>query len=102
MKSKTLSVITLLSVSTVVMSCSREEEPDRTVSWFRQHPGERKAMVTRCADDPGRLATSPNCVNAKQAEGIEGVGSLRDLPPMGLDPNHKPGFEDDEKPRVRP
>jgi hypothetical protein len=102
MKSVTLNVVLLFSASLTVFGCSREEEPTQTVSWFQQHADERKAMVARCADDPGRLARTPNCVNAQQAESIEGIGSLRKLPPLGLDPNRKPGFEEDDKPKVRP
>ncbi|MEJ1961046.1 MAG: EexN family lipoprotein [Gammaproteobacteria bacterium] len=102
MKSTTRNVMVLLSASVMVFACSREEEPARTVSWFQQHPDERKAMVARCADDPGRLAKTPNCVNAQQAESIEGIGSFRKLPPVGLDPNYKPRFEDDGKSKPRP
>jgi hypothetical protein len=102
MKSATLNVLLVFSVAIGAVGCSREDEPARTVSWFREHPEERKAMVTRCADDPGRLGQTPNCINAKQAESIEGIGHMKDLPPLGLDPNRKPGFEDDQKPKVRP
>jgi hypothetical protein len=103
MKSTALNVVILLSASLSVLACAREEEPAQTVSWFQEHPEERRAMVARCADDPGRLAQTPNCVNARQAESIEGVGSLRKLPPMGLDPDRKPGFEEeDETAKVRP
>jgi len=102
MKSTILKVAILFSASLTVFGCSQKEEPAQTVSWFQQHPDERKATVARCADDPGRLATTPNCINAQQAESIEGIGSFRKLPPLGLDPNRKPGFEEDERPKVRP
>lgn len=100
MKSTTLNVVILVSASIGSFGCSREEEPARTVTWYQQHADERKAMVTRCADDPGRLSQTPNCVNAQQAESIEGIGSFKDLPPLGLD-KVKPGFENSEKPKER-
>lgn len=42
-----------------------------TVSWYLQNPDDpngRKAVLARCEDDPGHLAQTPNCINAKQAE----------------------------------
>ena len=102
MKSRIFKLVILFSMSLGFVGCSREEEPARAVTWFQQHAEEREATVSRCADDPGRLSQTANCVNARQAESIEGVGSLRKLPPLGLDPNRKPGFEDDEKSKVRP
>ena len=102
MKSTTLNVVILFSVSLGVFGCSREEEPAQTVTWYQQHAQEREAMVKRCADDPGHLAKSPNCVNAQQAASIEGIGSFRKLPPMGLDPSWKPKFEDGDESKVRP
>lgn len=101
MKSKGPNVFILMSASLILFGCSREDEPARTVTWYQQHADERKAMVTRCADDPGRLSETPNCVNAQRAASIEGIGSFKDMPPLGLD-KVKPGFEDSEKPKVRP
>lgn len=102
MKSTARNVVIPFAASMLVCACARDDGPARTVSWYQQHPEERKAMVARCADDPGRLGSLPNCVNAQQAAGIEDVGSLKDLPPLGLDPNHQPGFEPEKKTPVRP
>jgi hypothetical protein len=55
-----------------------------TVDYYRAHPSERAAMLSTCANDPGDLRDSPNCVNAREAARVEGVGSLKSLPPMGL------------------
>lgn len=41
-------------------------------------------MVGRCENDPGTLGKTPACVNAMAAAAQVGIGSLRDLPPMGL------------------
>jgi hypothetical protein len=41
-------------------------------------------MLRTCENDPGDLRDSPNCVNAREAERAEGVGSLKSLPPLGL------------------
>lgn len=40
-----------------------------------------------CANDPGSLADHPDCVNAREAAPLDGIGSIRDLPPLGLPTN---------------
>jgi hypothetical protein len=55
-----------------------------TVDYYRAHAAERAATISKCANDPGDLSDSPNCLNAREAERAEGVGSLKSLPPMGL------------------
>lgn len=65
--------------------CAPAPAPEaHTVEYYRAHTSERQATVQQCANDPGRLAAHPACVNAREAERREGIGSLRDLPPMGL------------------
>jgi hypothetical protein len=55
-----------------------------TVEYFRAHAAERQAQLRECTSDPGSLNQTNQCVNAREAERAEGVGSLRDLPSMGL------------------
>ncbi len=61
----------------------------RTVDYYRAHSPERAAELARCGNDPGELAATVSCVNAREAARIDGTGSLRSLPPMGL-PNSPP------------
>jgi hypothetical protein len=61
--------------------------PDRarfTVDYYRTHAQVRNSTVAQCANDPASLSQTPDCVNALEAARIEGVGSLKTLPPMGL------------------
>jgi hypothetical protein len=58
--------------------------PHQTVEYYRTHPAERTAMLDVCANDPGALAETPDCVNARVAARRVGIGSLRELPPIGL------------------
>ena len=55
-----------------------------SVDYYRARAAERAAMLSTCANDPGDLRDSPNCVNAREAARVEDVGSLKSLPPMGL------------------
>lgn len=48
--------------------CTQEAlDPVQTVEWYKSHEAERTAMVTKCHNNPGQLASTPNCVNAQQA-----------------------------------
>lgn len=54
------------------------------VAYYRAHTTERNERLQACANDPGSLADQPDCVNAREAARLEGIGSLRTLPPMDL------------------
>src|SRR5687767_13945569 len=72
------------------VSCAPAPDPGNTVTYYREHAEERDAALKRCADDPGSLRHQPDCVNAREAARLEGVGSLRELPPMELPAERKP------------
>lgn len=85
-------------------ACAPSPEPThQTVEYYRANSQVREAKVAECANDPGVLGKTPDCVNAKRAAELESIGSLRDLPPMQLDPNRdKPGSSpstDKDQPR---
>jgi hypothetical protein len=65
-------------------ACAPSPEPHQTVEYYRANREARETKVAECANDPGALGKTPDCINAKQAAQVEGIGSLRDLPPMGL------------------
>jgi hypothetical protein len=68
-----------------LVACTQSPDPMvHTVDYYRAHHAEREAAVAKCANDPGSLRDSPACVNAREAARLEGIGSLKDLPPMGL------------------
>ena len=78
----------------LLAACTKSEEPPaHTVEYYRAHAQERQAMVKSCANDPARARGDGECINALAAEERESIGSLSELPPMGLTPegNKKPG-----------
>jgi hypothetical protein len=78
----------------LVEGCTRApEEAVRTVEYYRAHDAEREDMLATCGNDPGTLSRAPNCVNAREAARREGIGSLRDLPPLGLPGGEAPKDE---------
>ncbi len=102
MRTAIASVLVQLSICGFGLAGCSREEPARTVSWYREHPEDRKAMITRCSDDPGHFGQTPNCVNASRAEGQESIGHWKDLPPLDLPlPNEKREIDDDAS-KVRP
>lgn len=57
----------LLLVSAVTLGGCGEKTPVQTVDWYKAHDAERLAMIEKCTANPGELAASPNCINAKTA-----------------------------------
>ena len=82
-----LSLATVLAL--VCAGCGSSSGSARTVSYFQAHPKERESVFKRCADDPGTLGKSAECVNAERAEEIEGIGSFSQLAPMHFPPMHR-------------
>jgi hypothetical protein len=86
-----LAAPTLFVVALATAGCSRPaEDKAQTVDFYRTHVDERRSVVAACANDPGRLDKTPACVNAQQAEYLEGIGSIKNLPPMGLGHDQAP------------
>lgn len=75
-----------IGTALVAAACSSPPEPPthQTVEFYRANKEARQTKVAECANDPGALGKTPDCINAKQAAAIEDIGNLRDLPPMGL------------------
>ncbi|MDR2696167.1 MAG: EexN family lipoprotein [Deltaproteobacteria bacterium] len=56
----------LVVLASCVFAGCKEPEP-KTVSWWMEHPVERKAMVAKCRDNPGQGRHNPDCINAERA-----------------------------------
>ncbi len=66
----------LLSGMIALTGCTKEAlEPVNTVEWYKTHEAEREAMLKKCLNNPGQLAETPNCVNAKEAASRVFLGS---------------------------
>lgn len=61
---KKLSIV--LIVAAILAGCG-DKTPVQTVDWYKTHDAERIAMIKECSGNPGELAASPNCINAKTA-----------------------------------
>lgn len=71
-----LTCAVLLSGILALTGCTKEAlEPVNTVEWYKAHEAEREAMLKKCLNNPGQLAETPNCVNAKEAASRLFLGS---------------------------
>lgn len=58
----------LIAVAGILSAC-HSTEPTRSVEWFVEHRQELKDAIAKCDSNPGELAATPNCINAKRAQG---------------------------------
>jgi hypothetical protein len=73
-----------------VVGCTRQPDVARhTVEEYRADKTLRQDLFRKCANDPGTLAKTPDCINASEAERLESLGSLRKSGPIGLDDKKK-------------
>src|SRR5262245_57370580 len=72
---------------TVATGCAPAPQPARhSVDEYRAHAGLRDEQLALCANDPGTLGHTPDCINAKEAAKHANTRSLRELPPVRLPP----------------
>lgn len=80
----------LFALAIVLFGCSPEPpQAHYTVDEYLANRVAMDAKLKECANNPGDLGSHPDCVNVKAAAARKGVGSLRDLPPLGLLPPEK-------------
>ena len=60
-------LLTASAALAALAACS-PAEPAHDIAYYRDHPTERAAKMTACRNDQGRLAASPNCINALRAD----------------------------------
>jgi hypothetical protein len=68
-------VVLMVAAASVLAGCERE--PVRDVDYWSAHDQERKAKVEECANNPGEMDASANCVNAKKAESAKRLHGKR-------------------------
>jgi hypothetical protein len=81
----------VVTLSAVTACAPAPKQAQHTVDYYRSHAVLRREVLARCANDPGDEGHTPDCINARAAERIEGIGSLRNLPPMKLPGKPGPG-----------
>jgi len=67
MNAKTMN-LGFLAIALALSGC-HSTEPTRSVEWFVEHRQELKNTLAECNGNPGELAATTNCINAKKAQG---------------------------------
>lgn len=75
---------TLVVGASVLFAGCAPRQATHDVAYYRAHAQDRGRVLSDCANDPGSRGQEPDCLNAREAERLEGIGSLKDLPPMIL------------------
>jgi hypothetical protein len=84
--------ITYLAIVIILGAAACTRQPDvarHTVEEYRADKTLRQGVFRKCANDPGTLGKTPDCINASEAERLESLGSLRNSGPIGLDDKKK-------------
>jgi hypothetical protein len=82
---RTFGVSAAAIVVLTLTCCARQpEQAQHTVAEYRANVALRREQFARCTNDPGTLGETPDCVNARQAQRLEEIGSVRDTPPIQL------------------
>ena len=89
--------LVLVGAAAIALCGCSPESPKAhyTVDQYVANPDAMDAKLKECANSPGDSRNDPDCVNVKAAAERKGIGSLRDLPPMGLNP---PPTDEQSKP----
>jgi len=84
-----------LLVLLVLASCSSDElGPPRDVAYYMEHDVERKAVIAKCDNDPGRLGLHPNCQNARRAQFKRHLGLTESSAEPPREPKPPPSVEE--------
>jgi hypothetical protein len=62
-----LSIAALTALVGGLAACS-PLEPAHDVAYYRDHPADRAAKMTACHNDRGKIAATPDCINALAAD----------------------------------
>jgi hypothetical protein len=69
-------LIAIASVAATVACTPAPEKARHTVEEYLANDGLRKEQFARCANDPGSIGKTPDCINAAEAERRAGLGSF--------------------------
>lgn len=90
-------VIMMIAATVLVLAvtgCS-PDQARYTVDEYRADATLRHSQMERCKNDPGSLAKTPDCINARQAAALEDRVRLREMPPVGLSAKPESSKESD-------
>jgi len=88
MQKRAVHVLSLVGMAVVLAAaasgCTRETPPTAsyTVEEYLAKPDVMEAKLRECANNPGELRDTPDCVNVKAAAQQHGIGSRKKMEPL--------------------
>jgi hypothetical protein len=76
----TFKLLAALGLATAALSACSPAEPAHDKAYYVAHDQERSAKLVACQADPGKMAATANCVNARTAEADVHTQHFYDLP----------------------
>jgi hypothetical protein len=67
---KKLPFFLILTITLTVLGGCKEDKPAevvQTVDWYKTNETARLDVIAKCEANPGQLAATPNCINARTA-----------------------------------
>ncbi len=75
-----LRLIAGLALTSLALAACSPQAPTHDRAYYAANATERASMVATCQADPGRLAATPNCVNAQAADADAHAAHFYDAP----------------------
>jgi len=69
-----------LALTSLALAACSPQAPTHDKAYYAANATERASMVATCQADPGRLAATPNCVNAQAADADAHAAHFYDAP----------------------
>lgn len=60
-------ILSVVVAGVLISGCGSKTEETKTVDYYLQNDKEREETAKKCNNNYGELATTPNCINARQA-----------------------------------
>jgi hypothetical protein len=76
----TLKLLAALGLATAALCACSPAEPTHDKAYYVAHDPERSAKLAACQADPGKMAATPNCVNAQAADADVHTQHFYDVP----------------------
>ena len=73
-------VLFVLGGAAALLAACSQPAPSHDKAYYAAHDAERATQLAACQNDPGRLASTPNCVNAQAAESDARTAHFYDIP----------------------
>jgi hypothetical protein len=65
---RALQLLGVLGLTAGALTACSPAEPNHDKAYYAAHDADRATKLAACQNDPGKMAATPNCVNAQAAD----------------------------------